>query len=153
MRDSLPAFLEEAREQAQEHFQNLGYHILRNRWNQFVNRTLKEIPEVCYDPQTELLTLGSISPGCQHCRKGSWDCFFVTSKCNLDCDFCISQKCASHDFQGSNLGKEIEENLERYQKMGILGLSFSGGEALLEGESLFSLINAAVVDNEFNFLF
>ncbi len=85
----------------------------------------------------ELLSYGEISPGCQFCRSGKWDCFFVTSKCNLNCGFCYSTNHPSQDFQGSDLGTNFLENLNQHHQLGIKGVAFSGGEALLEEEKLY----------------
>jgi len=71
---------------------------------------------------------------------GVFDGFFVTPECNLNCNFCLSQRKISEKFQGSNWGNDISNNLDFYQSYGIEGISFSGGEPLLKLNELFNWI-------------
>ena len=143
MPNNLPPFLEKAQKRALQHHNKDQDDYLTTRWEKFVEKLCQQVPEVAYDQETRLLTLGNISPGCVYCRTGQWDCFFVTDCCNLNCEFCYSQNKTSGKFQGSNLGNEVHHNLSRYQQLGIKGLSFSGGEALLEKEQLYQWLSDA----------
>ncbi|MEA3327565.1 MAG: radical SAM protein [Chloroflexota bacterium] len=137
MHEKLPSFLLKARDQAANKYLHADYNYLTAKWKIFVNEACSEIPELTYNERSKLLSLGDISPGCHICRSGKWDCFFVTHKCNLNCDFCYSINRHPQNFQGSNLGNDIRENIKRYHQVGIQGVSFSGGEALLEIEKLY----------------
>ncbi|MCP4677030.1 MAG: 4Fe-4S cluster-binding domain-containing protein [Deltaproteobacteria bacterium] len=74
------------------------------------------------------------SPGCLACRNGSWLCIFLTYRCNAACVDCPAPTAivSPHSTSGNTLEK-ILEGIETYQYKGI---SFSGGEALLEYETL-----------------
>jgi len=136
MHEKLPDFLQRAQNRAGRH----NFHaddVLLSKWEDFVKEACSRIPDLSYDKKTRLLSLGDISPGCQFCRTGKWDCFFVTQKCNLNCAFCYSIDLRPQDFQGSNLGNDIRENIKQHHQLGIQGVSFSGGEALLETENLY----------------
>ncbi len=140
MMSKLPAFLQEAHDHASKYYDKNHIQFLNHRWQNFVNRACKEIPELSYDESTELLSLGRISPGCELCRSGQWDCFFVTPKCNLNCEFCLSQRDLLEDFQGSNWGNDLQENINYYQAYDIQGISFSGGEPLLKQKDLINWV-------------
>jgi len=137
MHEKLPAFLQKAHDKAADKYDNADDDYLSTKWEVFVNKACSEIPDLSYDKKTRLLSLGDISPGCQFCRTGKWDCFFVTQKCNLNCAFCYSIDLRPQDFKGSNLGSDIHESIKQHHQLGILGISFSGGEALLERENLY----------------
>jgi len=140
MPDKLPPFLQKARDQAGQiiHLAN-GDH-LESRWAAFVSIACSEIPDLKYDEKSRILSYGKVSPGCQFCRSGKWDCFFVTSRCNLNCGFCYSTNHPSQDFEGSDLGEGFLENVYQHHQLGIKGVSFSGGEALLEEEKLYQCL-------------
>ncbi len=137
MHEKLPAFLQKAHDKAVNKYIDADDDYLSTKWEIFVNEACSEIPELTYDERSQLLSLGEISPGCHICRSGKWDCFFVTQQCNLNCDFCYSINRRPQNLQGSNLGNDIRENIKRYHQLGIQGVSFSGGEALLERENLY----------------
>ena len=135
--DQLPTFLTQIWKQSQNNKEHKTFSSLKSRWNSFVEVIQSEIPTIHYDPNKELLYLGEISPGCSLCRSGQWDCFFVTSKCNLNCDFCISPISTGNLFSGSNLGPSPLNNAQLYSQLGIQGISISGGEPLLDKAKLF----------------
>jgi len=139
MMSKLPPFLQEAHDHALRNGAN-NNRFLTHRWQDFVIRACNKFPDLHYDKSNELLSLGRISPGCKLCRSGQWDCFFVTPKCNLSCDFCLSPQDLSEDFQGSNWGNDLQKNLEFYQSFDILGVSFSGGEPLLKQKDLINWV-------------
>ena len=144
MKDELAPFLQQVREQvANKHPSGCHDAVLDQNWKEFIEKIRKQIPEISYDENTRLLSLGSISPGCIFCRTGTWDCFFVTPHCNLNCDFCYSQKISLDHFKGSNISEDPQENFKQYRQLGIHGLSFSGGEALLEKQTVYDLLDQA----------
>lgn len=148
--NKLPIFLQTAHDHAVEKRAFENSQFLDKRWEYFIKEACNEIPALSYDKTTELLSLGNISPGCQFCRLGKWDCFFVTPECNLNCDFCLSQRYISENFAGSNWGNDLSKNLELYQSYGIEGISFSGGEPLLKLEDLLAWIEMCHKDGNIN---
>lgn len=90
--------------------------------------------------EQEVVALGELSPGCQACQNGTWDCTFVTMECNLKCSFCCSPLNTPVDYHGSAFGAEPEEILKNQAKTDISGISFSGGEVFTQRERLFRWI-------------
>jgi pyruvate formate-lyase activating enzyme-like uncharacterized protein len=142
--NKMPVFLQTAYEAVQT-FPPVNNDTVKVRWHTFVDKVCSENDAVNYQPEKELLYTGTISPGCDLCRSGKWDCFFLTPQCNLNCDFCISPNKQHSTFSGSNIGNEILENLVLYAELGISGVSFSGGEPLLEKDRL--LMSLATLKN------
>jgi uncharacterized protein len=137
----LPPFLQHARECAKNSQYSTDLNDLEAKWKLFIDRISTPYPDVNYDQGTELLSIGDISPGCLLCRMGGWECIFVTQECNLNCSFCYSQNKQSPSFTDSdfkNLTHQIPFTAENNK---IQGVSFTGGEALLEIDKLYSLIH------------
>jgi pyruvate formate-lyase activating enzyme-like uncharacterized protein len=88
------------------------------------------------------VSIGNLSPGCVHCKQGSWDCLFVTKRCNLACSFCCSPRGAGGKRVISALGSSIEQAIENYRTLGLRGISLTGGEPFMEPEQTFSLLGA-----------
>ena len=99
----------------------------------------EQIPNVHIIDQ-EIVVLGELSPGCQTCQNGTWDCTFITMGCNLKCSFCCSPLNIPLDYHGSAFGDEPEEILRNQAKTEISGISFSGGEVFTQRERLFDWI-------------
>jgi hypothetical protein len=57
-------------------------------------------------------------------------------ECNLDCPFCYSPHAIPRDYAGSVFGATPAEIAENHARTRITGISFSGGEPLLEMEKL-----------------
>jgi len=110
---------------------------LRGAWQAHVSRATQQIEGLSVQGQGEILVLGELSPGCQACKDGSWDCIFTTMRCNLDCDFCYSPHAIARDYAGSLMGATPEEIAENHAKTRITGVSFSGGEPFAEPRKLF----------------
>jgi pyruvate formate-lyase activating enzyme-like uncharacterized protein len=102
------------------------------QWKQYVERVQKKIPAARIESGGEILYLNDLSPGCRSCKEGSWDCIFITMRCNLDCRFCLSPKSLPDDFCGSIFGTHPEEIAANQARSRITGISFSGGEPFLE---------------------
>jgi pyruvate formate-lyase activating enzyme-like uncharacterized protein len=140
MTETLPPFLFDARKKAQNSPNFKDLIELQSRWLKFIDDLTQAIPGIIYEQSTELLSFGNLSPGCRFCRQGKWECLFVTQECNLNCSFCYSQNKRSPSFSGSNLKIDNFQNQIFDKSFGICGVSFSGGEALLELKKLYSLI-------------
>ncbi len=84
----------------------------------------------------EAVYLGELSPGCRACKDGTWDCVFITGRCNLDCAFCCSPHDVAPDHCGSAFGRTPGEVAANHARTRITGISFSGGEPFLELERL-----------------
>jgi uncharacterized protein len=87
----------------------------------------------------DTILLGELSPGCRACQDGTWDCVFLTWRCNLECRFCISPAGtrALPDGHGSAFGTDPAEILSHYRRLGIAGVSFSGGDPFVARDRLF----------------
>jgi pyruvate formate-lyase activating enzyme-like uncharacterized protein len=109
-------------------------------WEQHISITRKCIPEINIENGGEALYLGALSPGCQTCKDGTWDCIFITIKCNIACPFCLSPHGLPDNYTASTLGNTQDEIIENHKKTTIKGISFSGGEVFLEPNKLFDWI-------------
>lgn len=114
-----------------------GLERLREAWEAHVARAVQQIEGVNVQGQGEILVLGELSPGCQACKDGTWDCIFTTMRCNLDCDFCYSPHAIPRDYAGSLMGSTPEEIAENHARTGITGISFSGGEPFEAPQELY----------------
>lgn len=108
---------------------------LRPTWGAHVAQA-RTIPGVHIEDDGATLYLRALSPGCQACKAGTWDCIFVTMQCNLNCDFCYSSHAIPKNYTGSAFGTVLEQIAENYARTHISGISFSGGEPFLESQKL-----------------
>ena len=115
-------------------------HTLQPVWGAHVARAQQQIRGLHVKDGGEVLYLGGISPGCQACKEGTWDCIFTTMRCNLDCGFCYSPHDIPRDYAGSHLGSTPEQIEENHAKTDITGISFSGGEPFAEPQKLFEWV-------------
>lgn len=113
---------------------------LRPAWEAHVARARQQLEGVHIEAEGEALYLGELSPGCRACKDGTWDCIFTTMRCNLDCAFCFSPHAVPRDYAGSPMGSTPEEIAAGHARTRITGVSFSGGEPLLEPERLVAWI-------------
>jgi uncharacterized protein len=90
------------------------------------------VPEAQVKRNGEDVWLGSLSPGCQACKAGRWDCVFITMRCNRNCTFCLRPNAPQTDPPTSVFGPTPAAAAATLSRIGIQGVSFSGGEALLE---------------------
>ena len=95
--------------------------------------------------------LGALSPGCEACQAGAWDCVFGTMACNLSCRFCISPGAGRRRGPPSALGGDLATLCQVYARSGVRGVGFTGGEPLLEPELL--LHRASVLRRELPHLY
>jgi pyruvate formate-lyase activating enzyme-like uncharacterized protein len=109
-------------------------------WSAHVARARQQIRGLRVEDGGEVLYLGEISPGCQACKEGTWDCIFTTMRCNLDCGFCYSPHGIPRDYAGSHLGSTPEQIEGNHAKTRITGISFSGGEPFAEPQKLFEWV-------------
>lgn len=110
---------------------------LRGAWEAHVSKATQQIEGLYVQGKGEIMVLGGLSPGCQACKDGTWDCIFTTMQCNLDCEFCYSPHDIARDYAGSLLGATPEQIAENHARTRITGVSFSGGEPFEEPQKLF----------------
>jgi pyruvate formate-lyase activating enzyme-like uncharacterized protein len=135
---TLPASLSAIREEAtRNRLPASDLERLHGAWQAHVSRATQQIEDLNVQGQGETLCLGELSPGCQACKDGTWDCIFTTMRCSLDCDFCYSPHDIARDYAGSLMGATREEIAENHDRTQIRGVSFSGGEPFEEPEKLF----------------
>jgi pyruvate formate-lyase activating enzyme-like uncharacterized protein len=109
---------------------------LEGDWQAFMQEARECLPGLSIAADKATVCLGELSPGCQACKNGAWDCVFVTQRCNLSCSFCYSPNGVAKDYAGSAFGDSPEEMAANYTRTHIEGISFSGGEPFLEPERL-----------------
>jgi pyruvate formate-lyase activating enzyme-like uncharacterized protein len=105
-------------------------------WQNYLQQARQRVPGLTIDESQATVCLGDLSPGCQACKDGTWDCIFITQKCNLNCSFCYSPKQIPVDFIGSAFGTTPDMIARNYARTHITGISFSGGEPFLEAARL-----------------
>jgi pyruvate formate-lyase activating enzyme-like uncharacterized protein len=115
-------------------------HRLQPVWAAHVAQAQRWIRGLHVEDGGEVMYLGGISPGCQACKEGTWDCIFTTMRCNLDCGFCYSPHDIPRGYAGSLLGSTPEQIDENHAKTRISGISFSGGEPFAEPQKLFEWV-------------
>ena len=113
---------------------------LQQTWREHVSRTRHQIHDTHIEANGETVYLGELSPGCQACKEGTWDCIFTTMKCNLDCEFCYSPHAIPRDYAGSVFGMTPEQIAENHARTHITGISFSGGEPFVDAQKLFDWV-------------
>ena len=141
VRTELPEVLLDAKRELREQenvVSNVGEHLAG--WQRYLDAIRTRLPSAHVADEGATVYLGQLSPGCAHCKQGSWDCIFVTRRCNLACSFCCSPKSARRRGITSALGETVEQLVSNYLALGIRGISLTGGEPFLEPELTFSLI-------------
>ena len=109
---------------------------LRLDWETYVSDAESRVPGVRIEDGGEIVALGELSPGCRACKDGTWDCVFLTMRCNLACPFCCSPHDIPPDYAGSAFGRTPSEITAAYARTRITGVSFSGGEPFLDPSRL-----------------
>ncbi len=105
-------------------------------WVDRANGIRRAVPSANVEDGGETVRLGELSAGCIACKRGSWDCIFVTMRCDLACPFCLRPTGIALDAPRSALGGDVATLAERYATCGVTGASFSGGEPFLEAETV-----------------
>ena len=113
---------------------------LRPTWEEYVSRARQQISDIHVEAEGEIVYLRGLSPGCRICKEGTWDCIFTTMRCNLDCEFCYSPHAIPRDYAGSVFGTTPEQVAENHARTCITGISFSGGEPLVDAQKLFEWV-------------
>ena len=113
---------------------------LRPTWEEYVSRARQQIPDIHVEAEGEIVYFGGLSPGCQACKEGAWDCIFTTMRCNLDCEFCYSPHAIPRDYAGSVFGTTPQQIAENHARTCITGVSFSGGEPFVDAQKLFEWV-------------
>jgi pyruvate formate-lyase activating enzyme-like uncharacterized protein len=119
---------------------NLG--TLQRIWGEHLSRARQQVRDLHIEAGGEIVYLGGLSPGCQACKDGTWDCIFTTMRCNLECPFCYSPHAISEDYAGSAFGSTPEQIVENHARTHITGVSFSGGEPFVDPQGLFDWVAA-----------
>jgi pyruvate formate-lyase activating enzyme-like uncharacterized protein len=122
------------------HQEKSNLDALREDWEVHVAQARQRIPGVHVEADGEILHLGQLSPGCQACKDGTWDCIFTTMQCNLDCEFCYSPHAIPGDYAGSVFGSTPQQIAENHARTYITGISFSGGEPFIDAQRLFDWV-------------
>jgi pyruvate formate-lyase activating enzyme-like uncharacterized protein len=115
---------------------------LRPIWSRYVQELRRRVDGVHIEADGEVAYLGDLSPGCQACKDGAWDCIFTTMQCNLDCGFCYSPHAIPGDYAGSAFGSTPDEIAANHARTRITGISFSGGEPFVDPQGLFGWVAA-----------
>jgi pyruvate formate-lyase activating enzyme-like uncharacterized protein len=133
MPDSLPEKLKPIWRQARA-FQQLDGERKKTQteWQRQVEKIRQTVPSARVEDEGETVRLGDLSPGCAACKAGRWDCIFVSMRCNLDCVFCLKPSGIRLPPMDSALGRDVEILCDRYLRAGVCGVSFSGGEPLMD---------------------
>jgi len=103
----------------------------RELWEREVALARSQVPGVVVRDVGGTVRIGELSPGCVACKSGTWDCVFVTMRCNLSCPFCLAPDSGPPMRPHGAFG-DIEESVAGYHETGVTGVSFSGGEPFLE---------------------
>jgi radical SAM protein with 4Fe4S-binding SPASM domain len=139
--EKLPPWLARAREaQAERPRSNVEVHL--GEWRSFLGRLQDDLPAVEVADEGATVRLGRLSPGCQHCKQGTWNCIFVDHRCNLACSFCCSPRPWRVQGVTSALGNSAKEIVASARALDLRGLSISGGEPLLVPERTLELLRA-----------
>jgi pyruvate formate-lyase activating enzyme-like uncharacterized protein len=109
---------------------------LNKTWQAALAEAKEQVPGISIESGGEIVFLGALSPGCEACKAGTWDCVFTTSRCNLKCEFCYSPLALPPDYAGSVFGSTPVQIAGNHARTSISGVSFSGGEPFLEPGSL-----------------
>jgi len=91
------------------------------------------------------LYTGQLSPGCRLCRQGLWECVFITMECNLACEFCLRPYHQDDSIRHSAWANTPYEFTEFIAECGVNGISFSGGEPLLNFSELMKWLDASAI--------
>jgi pyruvate formate-lyase activating enzyme-like uncharacterized protein len=113
---------------------------LQQTWREHVSKARQQVHNIHIEADGEVVYLGELSPGCQACKEGTWDCIFTTMRCNLDCEFCYSPHAIPRDYAGSVFGTTPEQIAQNHARTHITGISFSGGEPFVDAQKLFEWV-------------
>ncbi len=103
----------------------------RELWEREVSLAESQVPGVVVQDAGGTVRIGELSPGCVACKSGTWDCVFVTMRCNLSCPFCLAPN-GGGSIRSHGAFGDAGESVARYLETGVTGVSFSGGEPFLE---------------------
>ena len=137
MAETMPTRLREMYEEVNQlRLEEPNLDVLHPAWEAHVSKARQQIPGVHVEAGGEIVYLGELSPGCQACKDGTWDCIFTTMLCNPNCEFCYSPHAISKDYAGSVFGTTPEQIAENHARTHITGVSFSGGEPFVDPQKL-----------------
>lgn len=78
---------------------------------------------------------GQLSPGCKSCGQGTWSCLFIGSLCTADCFYCPQDRTDRKNQPPTESGlvfDDPDDYVDYVEKFKFRGVSFSGGEPLLQ---------------------
>lgn len=89
------------------------------------------------------ITLGQLSEGCMICGGGGWSCLFIGSLCTANCFFCPQDRKNKKNQPPTNFGFQFDDPddyVDYLKTFKFRGVSFSGGEPLLQYEKILTYI-------------
>lgn len=110
-------------------------------WVRRVERLHRKVPSACVEDNGETVRLGELSPGCAACKAGKMDCIFVTTRCNLNCAFCMCPHGMADRFMYSALAGDLPTLFARYARAGIAGVALTGGEPLVDAKGVLNRLS------------
>jgi len=111
-------------------------------WQNWAAQAALRLPGVQLAEEQASAYTGTLSPGCQACKAGTWDCIFLTMRCNLKCAFCCSPLGLQSDTPDSAFGSDVETIVNNYARSKINAISFTGGEPFLVPGRLLEWVQA-----------
>ncbi len=114
--------------------------VLSSLWAEHARQVAADAPFAVIQDGGETIYTGGLSPGCQACKAGEWDCLFLTPRCNLACAFCCSPSLGLDSVPLSAFGREVDVVIDRLRAARPAGISFSGGEVFLDFPRLRGLV-------------
>ncbi len=133
----MPTLVEKIRNEACKFNAHFDQRIqTEQQWAQ-QTKLMKQISaNIQIENNGETTRSGELSPGCQACKSGKWDCIFLTLSCNLSCSFCLTPCTLTKASSISAFGNDIHTLIKEYAELKISGIGFSGGEPMLESKLL-----------------
>jgi uncharacterized protein len=86
---------------------------------------------------------GNLSPGCMTCGQGTWSCLFIGSLCTANCFYCPQdrkKKINEPPMESGLLFDNPDDYVDYLEKFKFKGVSFSGGEPLLQYKKILTYI-------------
>lgn len=108
--------------------------ILHDKYQDEIESRQQNNSSINYYDLRENAFLNKLSKGCLSCKDGKWLCIYITTNCNASCRFCPNKIYTSKKvlLDGVPYSGGIEGIISLIADLDIKGISFSGGEPLLE---------------------
>ena len=88
---------------------------------------------------------GRLSPGCDHCRFGTWSCLYINGLCSASCAFCPQDRGMTVErppVASVMVFEKPDVYLDFLKKFGYGGVGISGGEPFLVFDKVIAFITA-----------